>query len=128
LESTALTLTFQSPLTPSHPLGPYYITTTTSTISVFLFRNNHLSVLQALGQGSIGCRMATADGHVVALAGTWFWARKAMVFVSHSVHLSRNMDDDSNCEASIIQFPNGKTKEGQKAQAIYGITLREEFT
>jgi hypothetical protein len=33
-------LTFQSPLTPSHPLGPYYITTTTTTIFVFLIRNS----------------------------------------------------------------------------------------
>jgi hypothetical protein len=39
LKPTALTLTFQSPLTPSHPLSPYYITTTTSTISV-LIRNS----------------------------------------------------------------------------------------
>ncbi len=42
LKSTALTLTFQSPLTPSHPLGPYYITTTTSTISVFLLQNSYI--------------------------------------------------------------------------------------
>jgi hypothetical protein len=32
-------LTFQSPLTPSHPFGPYYITLTTSTISVILVQN-----------------------------------------------------------------------------------------
>ncbi len=32
-------LTFQSPSPPSHPFGPYYMTMTTSTISVFLIRN-----------------------------------------------------------------------------------------
>jgi hypothetical protein len=34
------TLYFRSPLTPSHPFGPHYVTMTTSTISVFLVRNN----------------------------------------------------------------------------------------
>jgi hypothetical protein len=37
------------------------------------------------------------------------------------------MDDDSNCEADIIRFPNGKTMGGQTALAIYAIMLREEF-
>jgi hypothetical protein len=37
------------------------------------------------------------------------------------------MDEDSNCEAGIIQFPDRKTMGGQTAQAIYEITLREEF-
>jgi hypothetical protein len=38
------------------------------------------------------------------------------------------MDDDSNCEAGIISFPNVKTLGGQTAQGFYEITLREEFT
>jgi hypothetical protein len=38
------TLTFQSPLTPSHPLGQYYIITTTSTISVFLIWNKYTPI------------------------------------------------------------------------------------
>jgi hypothetical protein len=38
------------------------------------------------------------------------------------------MDDDSNCEAGIISFPNGKPLSGQTAQGLYKITLREEFT
>ncbi len=33
-------LTIQSPLTPSHTFGPYYVTMTTSTISVFLVGNS----------------------------------------------------------------------------------------
>jgi hypothetical protein len=36
-------------LTPSHPLGPYYITMTTSTISVFLVQNkNHQRFFSSL--------------------------------------------------------------------------------
>jgi hypothetical protein len=37
------------------------------------------------------------------------------------------MDDDSNCEAGIISFPNGKTLSGQTGQGLNEITLREEF-
>jgi hypothetical protein len=37
------------------------------------------------------------------------------------------MDDDSNCEAGIISFLNGKTLGGQTVQGLYEITLREEF-
>jgi hypothetical protein len=37
------------------------------------------------------------------------------------------MDDYTNCKAGIIQFPYGKTMEGQTVQVIYGIRLREEF-
>jgi hypothetical protein len=37
------------------------------------------------------------------------------------------MDDDSHSEAEIIQFPDEKAMGGQMTQAIYEITLREEF-
>ncbi len=37
------------------------------------------------------------------------------------------MDNDINCKAGVIQFPNGKTCGGKTAQAKYKITLREEF-
>jgi hypothetical protein len=37
------------------------------------------------------------------------------------------MDNNSNFEVGIIQFPNGKTMGGQTVQAIYEITLRKEF-
>jgi hypothetical protein len=43
--------------------------------------------------------------------------------VSHAVFLSSVMDDDSNCESAIINFPNGKTLSGQVAQGLYEITL-----
>jgi hypothetical protein len=45
--------------------------------------------------------------------------------VFHKVYLSRNMNKGSNCEAGIIQFPNGKTMGGQRAQVIYKVTSRE---
>jgi hypothetical protein len=44
----------------------------------------------------------------------------------HSLFLRRNMDDDSNCEAGIISFPNGQIR-GQTARGLYEIALREEF-
>jgi hypothetical protein len=43
-----LPLTFQSPLTPTHPLGPYYITKTTSTTSVFLSGTKTMSLWSLL--------------------------------------------------------------------------------
>jgi hypothetical protein len=41
--------------------------------------------------------------------------------------LSGGLGDDSNCEAGIISFLNGKTLGGQAVQGLYEITLREEF-
>jgi hypothetical protein len=41
--------------------------------------------------------------------------------------LSGAMDDDSNCETSVISFPNEKTLGGQTAQGLCEVTLREEF-
>jgi hypothetical protein len=43
-------LTFQSPLTPTHSLGPYYITMTTLTTSVFL-SGTVLSIHQSCDRG-----------------------------------------------------------------------------
>jgi hypothetical protein len=37
------------------------------------------------------------------------------------------MDDNSNSEAGIINFPKGKTIRGQEAQGLYKITFKEEF-
>jgi hypothetical protein len=48
--------------------------------------------------------------------------------MSHAMFLSGAMDDDSNCEAGIISFPNGKTLSGQAAQRLYEIMLREELS
>jgi hypothetical protein len=37
------------------------------------------------------------------------------------------MDDDSNCEAGVIQFPDDKTMGEHTAQGLYDITPSEEF-
>jgi hypothetical protein len=47
--------------------------------------------------------------------------------VSHTMFLSRAMDDDSNCEVGIISFPNGKTLGRQTAQGLYEIMFSKEF-
>jgi hypothetical protein len=52
------------------------------------------------------CTLVKSDGKV-SLAGKQVRARKGPA-ISHSVFLSVNMDDDSSCEAGIIQFPDGK--------------------
>ncbi len=67
--------------------------------------------------------MVKADGQV-SLAGLTIMAKKGAT-IFHSVYLG--MDNNSNFEVGIIQFPNGKTMGGQTVQAIYEITLRKEF-
>jgi hypothetical protein len=47
--------------------------------------------------------------------------------MSHAIFLSGNLEDNSNCKAGVISFPNGKTMWGQAAQGLYEITLSEEF-
>jgi hypothetical protein len=71
------------------------------------------------------CCMAKVD-RLVTLSGQTVKAKKGAT-IFHTVYLSRGMDDDSNCKASIIQFLNGKIMGGQMAQANFEITLRKEF-
>jgi hypothetical protein len=59
------------------------------------------------------------------LPGKWFWPRNEQQ--SPSQYLSGNLDDDSICEAGIIQFPNWKTVGGTTAHALFEIIPREEF-
>jgi hypothetical protein len=35
--------------------------------------------------------------------------------------------DDSRCEVGIVTLPDGRVLDGQAAQGLYEITLREEF-
>ncbi len=37
------------------------------------------------------------------------------------------LDDESRCENGIVAFPDGKTLNGQAAQGLCEIMLREEF-
>jgi hypothetical protein len=46
---------------------------------------------------------------------------------SHSMCLAGGLDDESRCEVGIVTFPDGKTLNGQVAQGLYEMTLREEF-
>jgi hypothetical protein len=41
--------------------------------------------------------------------------------------LAGGLDDQSRCEVGIVTFPDGKALNGQAAQGLYEITLREEF-
>ncbi len=63
--------------------------------------------------------------------GLYLWERQFSqrkgVTISHSINLSGNMNDSSNCEAGIIDFPVGKTIGGQTAQASNNITVKEGF-
>lgn len=65
-------------------------------------------------------------GKKVALGG-WTVQATIRATVSHSVVLSRNMDDDSNCKGDITSFPNVKTI-GQAAQGLYKITLERQYS
>jgi hypothetical protein len=46
---------------------------------------------------------------------------------SHSMYLAGGLDNDSRCEVGIVTLPDGKVLDGQAAQGLYEITLREEF-
>ncbi len=47
---------------------------------------------------------------------------------SHSMYLAGGLDDDSRFEVGIVTLPDSKVLDGQVAQGLYEITLREEFT
>ncbi len=42
-------------------------------------------------------------------------------------YLAGGRDDDSRCGIGIVTLPDGKVLDGQAAQGLYEITLREEF-
>jgi hypothetical protein len=71
------------------------------------------------------CRQARKNGKVV-INGRTFQAKIGSTS-SHSMFMNGGLDEKSNCEVGIISFPNGQTLGGQAAQALYEITLREEF-
>jgi hypothetical protein len=72
------------------------------------------------------CRQARKSRKIIINGRTF--QGKIGATASHSMFLAGGLDDKSNCEAGIISFPNGQTLGGQAAQALYEITLREEFT
>jgi hypothetical protein len=46
---------------------------------------------------------------------------------SYAIFLTGSLDDDSNLEAGVISFSNGKNMGCQTSQGLYKIMLREEF-
>jgi hypothetical protein len=71
------------------------------------------------------CRQAKKNGKDVINGRTL--QAKIGATVSHTMFLSGAMDNNSNCETSIISFPKGKTLGKQTAQGLYVVMLREEF-
>ncbi len=71
------------------------------------------------------CRQARLNGQVningKAVAG------KIGATVSHTMFLTGGLDDKSRCEVGIVTLPDGRVLDGQVAQGLYEITLREEF-
>ncbi len=47
--------------------------------------------------------------------------------VSHTMFLTGGLDDESRCEVGVVALPDGRVLNGQVAQGLYKITLREEF-
>jgi hypothetical protein len=71
------------------------------------------------------CRQARKSGKIVINGRTL--AGQIGATASHSMYLAGRLDDASRCEVGIVTFPDGKTLDGQAAQGLYEITLREEL-
>jgi hypothetical protein len=71
------------------------------------------------------CRQARRSRKIV-INGRMFKG-KIGATASHSMFLAGRLDDQSRCEVGIVTFPDGKALNGQAAQGLYSITLREEF-
>ncbi len=52
---------------------------------------------------------------------------KISATISHTMFLTGGLDDESRCEVGVVTLPDGKVLNGQVAQGLYEITLREEF-
>jgi hypothetical protein len=71
------------------------------------------------------CGQARKSGKIIINGRTF--EGKIGATASHSMYLASRLDDESRCEVGIVTFPDGKTLNGQAAQGLYEITLREEF-
>jgi hypothetical protein len=71
------------------------------------------------------CRKARMTGKIIINRRTM--DGKIGATASHSMHLTGGLDDDSRCEVGFVTLPDGKVLNGQVAQGLYEITLREEF-
>jgi hypothetical protein len=71
------------------------------------------------------CRQARRSGKIVINGRTL--EGKIGATASHSMYLAGGLDDDSRCEVGIVTLTDGKALDGQAAQGLFEITLREEF-
>ncbi len=71
------------------------------------------------------CRQVKMSGQIVINGRTL--KGKIGATASHSMYLAGGLDDESRCEVGIVTLPDGKVLNGQVAQGLYEITLREEF-
>jgi hypothetical protein len=71
------------------------------------------------------CQQARLSGQIIINGRTV--KGKIGATASHSMYLAGGLDDDSRCEVGIVTLPDGKVLNGQVAQGLYEITLREEF-
>jgi hypothetical protein len=71
------------------------------------------------------CRQARLSGQIIINGRTV--KGKIGATASHSMYLAGGLDDESRCEVGIVTLPNGKVLNGQVAQGLYKITLREEY-
>jgi hypothetical protein len=71
------------------------------------------------------CRQARNSGKIVINGLTL--EGKIGATASHSMYFASGLDDQSRCEVGIVTFPDSKMLDGQAAQGLYEITLREEF-
>jgi hypothetical protein len=71
------------------------------------------------------CRQARKNSKIIINGRTF--QGKIGATASHSMFLAGGLDNESKCEVGIATFPDGKTLDGQTAQGLYEITLREEF-
>jgi hypothetical protein len=71
------------------------------------------------------CRQARLSGQIIINGRTV--KGKIGATASHSMYLAGGLDDESRCEVGIVTLLDGKVLNGQVAQGLYEITLREEF-
>jgi hypothetical protein len=71
------------------------------------------------------CRLARLNGQV-HINGKML-VGKIGATISHTMFLTGGLDDESRCEVGVLILLDGKVLNGQVAQGLYEITLREEF-
>jgi hypothetical protein len=68
------------------------------------------------------CRKARRSGQLLINGRTV--AGKIGATVSHTMFLSGNLDDSSNCEVGMVTLRDGKVLGGMASQGLYEVTLR----